>query len=96
MRKWLISGGLAALTVFGLVGCASGSIDASGNNYTLGIGRFTVVKILESTSDETVSLLRDNNTGVEYVWIHDTRSGSGLSPYYDSNGHIVVDKDGHN
>ena len=54
-------------------------------------GRFDYVETIGSSGDCDFHIIRDSETGVEYIWMN----GYGrmaLCPLYDSNGEIVVEK----
>lgn len=74
---------LVVLSCLLLSGCGSGLEEG---------GRFVVVDTVQEVYDGNVYIIKDTETGVNYIY---TKASyiSGISPLYDSNGEIVIDKE---
>ena len=54
--------------------------------------RFVTVDIVQNIYDGGIYIIKDKETGVNYIYMRASHM-SALSPLYDSNGEIVVDKE---
>jgi uncharacterized lipoprotein NlpE involved in copper resistance len=84
MKKLIIIG-LCLIVLFSLVGCNKNKGDNILGN------RFEIKEVIEESFYANVYLVVDKSTGVNYYWIA-AGYGKSLTPVYDSEGKIVVDK----
>lgn len=74
---------LAALSCLLLSGCGSELEEG---------GRFVVIDTVQDVFDGHVYIIKDTETGVNYIYINATYM-TGISPLYDSDGEIVIDQE---
>lgn len=79
------------LKVLSLVALSCLLLSGCGSELEKG-GRFVVVDTVQDVSDGHVYIIKDIETGVNYIYIKASYI-SGISPLYDSNGEIIIDKE---
>lgn len=82
MKKYIVSM-LAVLCIFGTTGCGDDP------NIEVENSRFEMVEFVDKHNSEEIYIVRDTETGVNYI-VADGRNSFAMSPLYDHEGNVVI------
>lgn len=82
MKKYIVTM-LAVLCIFGAASCGDDP------NIEVENSRFEMVEFVDKHNSEEIYIVRDTETGVNYI-VADGRNSFAMSPLYDHEGNIVI------